>query len=191
MMNVSNEDTIISVMDAAKMLGVSNHDVQMWLESGVSQSWNVTGNNRVVYKDEKDGSIRRRKTSNPLILIVEDDHTIQTYYQAVFELLLYKPNIEFAINGLEGLLKVQELNPSLLITDIDMPGIDGMEMVESIRESGSHANIHTVFATALSEEHISERGPLPGNTRCYQKPLNLDTVKSILKQANINNYRTN
>jgi len=187
MEDTNQNDTIIGLSEAAKMLNVTKESVRLWIESDVSQIWSTSKNDREVYKDPKDGSIRRRKVSNPLILIVEDDVTMQSYYQVIFEFLLDKPNLEFAINGLEGLRKIKELKPKLLITDISMPGMDGLEMLDMLNDSDSTQSMQTVFITGLSKKQIKDNHSIPEDIDCYNKPLNIDDVKLILHNANIKN----
>lgn len=183
----NNTDTIIDISKAANILGVPKKSVQLWVESGVIQDWETHKNDRRIYINTKDGTIRHRSTANPLILIVEDDLSIQAYYQAIFELLLDKPNLEFAINGMEGLRKLQDLKPNLLMADINMPGMDGLEMLSLAHEKYSKEELHTVFITGLSKQQINKRDSIPKDINCYSKPLDIDTVKSILTAANISN----
>lgn len=187
MENTSSKDTIIDIIQAAKMLDVPAKSVKLWAESGVAQEWTTTKNNRQIYRDPEDGVIRRRKVNNPLILIVEDDLSMQAYYQAIFEFLLDKPNLEFAINGMEGFRKLRDLKPSLLMADINMPGMDGLEMMRLARENNTKENLHTIFITGLSKEQIDERDSIPDDIECYTKPLDIDTIKNILRNANISN----
>ena len=178
-------ENVVSTREAAKLLGVSVRSVQLWVESGALKAWKTAGNHRRIYLDSVNSLISQRQTLNPLILIVEDDKTIQTYYQALFETLLAKPNLIFAENGFEGMIKIGENNPSLLISDIDMPNMDGIEMVRSIHSSKKYAELPTVFVTALTKLQIAERGALPENIQCYTKPLGINSLREILNNAEI------
>jgi len=178
-------EEVISTREAAKMLGVSVRSVQLWVENGVLKAWKTAGNHRRIYLDSVNSLINHRETVNPLILIVEDDETVQTYYKALFEELLSKPNLLFAENGFSGLLKLGECKPALLMADIDMPNMDGIEMVRSIHNTENYINLPTVFVTALTEKQITKRGPLPKNIQCYSKPLGIDALREILNNADI------
>jgi len=178
-------EEVISTREAAKMLGVSVRSVQLWVESGVLKAWKTAGNHRRIYLDSVNSLINHRDTVNPLILIVEDDETVQAYYKALFEELLSKPNLLFAENGFDGLLKLGECKPALLMADIDMPNMDGIEMVRSIHSLENYTNLPTVFVTALTKKQIAKRGPLPKNIKCYSKPLDINSAREIFSNAKI------
>ena len=88
---------------------------------------------------------------------------------------------------MEGFRKLQDLKPSLLMADINMPGMDGLEMLRLARENNTKNNLHTVFITGLSKEQINERDSIPNDIECYSKPLDIDVIKTILRNANIFN----
>lgn len=54
-----------------------------------------------------------------------------------------------AANGVEGLAAVERYNPNLIITDVRMPKMDGIEMLTALREKGCHA--HVILLTAYSD----------------------------------------
>ena len=65
------------------------------------------------------------------ILLVDDDESIQLLYQEVLREAGYL--VESAFNGEEGLVKFKELDPDLVILDIQMPGLNGIEVLRQIK----------------------------------------------------------
>ena len=179
------EENVISTREAAKMLGVSVRSVQLWVESGLLRAWKTAGNHRRIYKDSVDTLIRERQSANSTVLIVEDDNTTQSYYEALFELTTRAVDLVFANNGFEGLVKLGELKPSLLLVDIDMPGMDGIEMIESIQEYESHRALNIAIVTGLNADALADKGPLPQDIPVYTKPLGLDSLKEIIAGTEI------
>ena len=66
------------------------------------------------------------------ILVVDDDALSREFLVEAISALGYKP-IE-AKNGQEALERAQSSNPDLVLTDLRMPGMDGMELVKKIRK---------------------------------------------------------
>lgn len=81
------------------------------------------------------------------VLVVEDEEMIRKgiVLTVNWEALDCKVVGE-AANGLEGLEAVKRLNPDLIITDIKMPQMDGIEMLQKIRELGN--NTHVIILSA-------------------------------------------
>ncbi len=67
------------------------------------------------------------------ILVVDDEPSMLRYLQTVLELDSYR--VSTASNGLEALDKVQRDSPDLVLLDMVMPGADGLETLQRIRES--------------------------------------------------------
>ncbi|MBI1206413.1 MAG: SpoIIE family protein phosphatase [Azospirillum sp.] len=65
--------------------------------------------------------------------------------------------IDFAVDGLDGLAKVESFRPDLVLLDVDMPNMDGLEMCRQLRRNASHAELPILFQTALDsdEEQVS------------------------------------
>ncbi len=85
------------------------------------------------------------------ILVIDDDEDI-------LELLIYnlkKENyeVESASNGLEGVEKAKTFLPDLILMDIMMPILDGIEAGKIIKTSEKLKHIHVVYLTARSEEY--------------------------------------
>ncbi len=82
----------------------------------------------------------------PRILVVDDDHDALDY----LEILLYKKyEIVTALNGFEALSKVKEELPSLVVTDIMMPVMDGVRLLNSLRRDASTKEIPVVAITSF------------------------------------------
>ena len=81
------------------------------------------------------------------VLIVEDEETIR---KGIVLTVNWKELdcevVGEASNGLEGLEAVRRLNPGLIITDIKMPQMDGIQMLEKLREAGN--NTHVIILSA-------------------------------------------
>lgn len=93
---------------------------------------------------------------NKSILIVEDSLITRAQLQRIIESDGYP--VTTATNGLEGLEKCKLSPPNLILTDIEMPLLDGFGMIQQIKQIESLKNIPIVVLTSLgSTEHI-ERG---------------------------------
>lgn len=77
--------------------------------------------------------VKRTRTGQPTILIVEDDEAICTLISRVLRNAFPAAHLEVANDGKEGLHKAWDLQPDLIITDLSMPNMDGVDLVRALR----------------------------------------------------------
>ena len=86
----------------------------------------------------------------PRILVVDDDNDTLD----LLEIVLYKKyEITAVSSGFEALAAVKDKPPSLVMTDIMMPGMDGIKLLSSLRGNPATAKTPVVAVTAFTEEH--------------------------------------
>ena len=82
------------------------------------------------------------------LLVVDDDPAVQTVLKTKLE-QTGRFEVLTAGGGQEALRKARELKPELVVTDIDMPDMDGGELAATLRETPATADISVVFLSAL------------------------------------------
>ena len=90
------------------------------------------------------------------ILIIEDDK----FLRELIAQKLFKEgyNIIEAIDGEEGIKKVKEEKPDLVLLDLILPGIDGFEVLSQIKEDPSLAQIPVIILSNLGQKEDVEKG---------------------------------
>ncbi len=117
---------------------------------------------------------------NPLILIVEDNSDLRHFLTLVLS-PFYK--VVEAANGKDGLKKAYEFIPDLIISDIIMPEMDGVEMVQVLKNELSTSHIPIILLTSLSSADNKLKGLAIGADDYITKPFNEDIL--LLKISNI------
>ena len=195
-----SEMELCSTRDAAKMLGTSLRTIQLWVDSGLLDAWKTVGGhrrikvesvkklleNRLVNKAARPPLPRhiQRGDAEPLsILVVEDDEDLLKLYRAHIFSWEVQVNLVTAPNGFHGLIKIGELTPDILITDLNMPGMDGFEMIRALRQSHSFDDLEVVVVTGLDSHEIESHGGLPPDIRIFGKPVPFGTLEKIALEA--------
>jgi len=83
-----------------------------------------------------------------------------------------------ADDGVEALDKFKELKPNLIITDIEMPNMDGMELVNEIRKVDTKVNI--IIISSLSNEQVKQTVKSDKFTEFVKKPMDKKIVQMLL-----------
>lgn len=112
------------------------------------------------------------------ILIAEDEEYNQMVVQAMIEILYPHVTMEIVANGVEALAKLQSGSFDLLLSDVDMPQMNGYELVTQMKELGME--IPKVCVTAFAISGDKEKLLMHGFERYISKPIDMDEMKSVL-----------
>lgn len=114
----------------------------------------------------------------PVILIVEDNEDFRFYLK---DNLRAHYKIVEAPDGKEGWKKVLSAHPALVVSDISMPHMDGIELCKKIRNDERTCQIPVILLTAMIGEQIELQGLQTGATDFVSKPCNYEVLLSKIK----------
>ncbi len=117
------------------------------------------------------------------ILLIDDDQLVLQSLGALLESRGYE--VEKARNGLEALEKAQALELGLVISDIRMPGMDGIEVVQRIREihkEKQHKPVPEILITGYADENTYLRALKLKITDYLYKPFEMDEFLEIIRK---------
>ncbi len=110
------------------------------------------------------------------ILIVEDDRHIVTLVRYVLEREGYQ--VQVARDGVEGLEVAREFRPDLVVLDLNMPRMDGVEMCRRLK---AEQNPLVIFLTVHTEREAMARGYRAGADDYMVKPFELEDLMVRIK----------
>ena len=121
------------------------------------------------------------------LLIVDDTETMRLYQQMLLTGQGYE--VEMASDGVEALAKISQNRPDLVLLDIMMPNMDGIECCRRIKESDETKDIKVVMVTTKSEYERVKEAFVAGCDDYITKPIDktelLTKVKDLLKFMNL------
>jgi two-component system, chemotaxis family, chemotaxis protein CheY len=103
------------------------------------------------------------------ILVVDDSSLVRLYYREALEKTGFA--IEEAINGIEAMEKVLAKAFDLVIVDINMPGMDGLTFLRTLRSAADVATIPVLMITTQAGEHDIENARMAGANFYLVKPV--------------------
>ncbi|AUB36384.1 DNA-binding response regulator, OmpR family, containings REC and winged-helix [Nostoc flagelliforme CCNUN1] len=116
------------------------------------------------------------------ILVVDDNPDLRTYVSEIFRRNGY--HVQTARNGSEGHSRAKEIIPSLIVTDLMMPLVSGLEMIQMIRQEEKLKGIPIILLTAKADEETRIEGTEHGADAYLAKPFNdrelLAEVRNLL-----------
>ncbi len=115
------------------------------------------------------------------ILLIEDNTEILDNTTEILTLEGF--NVLGANCGEQGLKMVMQHQPDLVISDIQMPGINGYDVLENIRSTEATKNIPFIFLTASAQKEDIEKGRLSGAHAYLTKPFSIDALLSAIQKV--------
>lgn len=181
-----------STDEAAKVLGVSLRTIRLWVESGALQAWKTPGGHRRITVRSLQKLVEERERVNrgspaapnpaaDTLLVVDDDTDMLRLYELHIPEWKLPLALEFAHDGFEALLKLGEQRTALLVTDLNMPGMDGFRMVRTLRANQHYRDLPIVVVTGMDRNSIEALG-LPRDIPVFQKPLAFAELRLAIEQ---------
>ncbi|CAN7430127.1 response regulator [Polaromonas sp. LjRoot131] len=175
---------------AAKLLGLSVATVQSLVEKGEIEAWKTLGGHRRIalqsinaYLAKNNPQLSRADTDPKhrlRVLMVEDDENTRELYRCQFEDWDLPVDCTFMPSALEAMMDIASMRPDLLITDLSMPGVDGIEMLKACKRNLQLSDMQIVVISGLAPEAVKARGGLPSEAHLLQKPINFDWLHGYI-----------
>ena len=128
------------------------------------------------------GEVKAEKKA-PTVLVVDDSFTARTLEKSILEVHGY--NVVVAIDGLEGLSKLRSEEIDLVISDIQMPRMDGLAMLQEMKRDERFARLPVILVTSMNHIDDQERGLALGADaylvkQRFDHQTLLETIKQLL-----------
>ena len=115
------------------------------------------------------------------ILIIEDQEPLGILYQSV--LRKFNHETTFTTTGEAGIEAALRDRPDLVILDLMLPGIPGVEVARRLQESGIFPEVPLIITTALDELEAQTIADSLNATAVLNKPFNIDSILSTVNGA--------
>jgi excisionase family DNA binding protein len=176
--------------EAAGMLGVTTRTIQLWSESGVLKAWKTAGGHRrfnqidiekvMSQLTQEVNEIADEKSLH--ILIIEDDDDLINLYKMTISQWDLPIILETAKDGFEALIQLGACKPDIVITDIKMPNIDGIQMLKTLAKMKLFSELTIIAVSGLSKAEVDQKGGLPEGIPLFEKPIPFDKIEKIVNQ---------
>ncbi|KQO83588.1 response regulator [Rhizobium sp. Leaf262] len=115
------------------------------------------------------------------ILTVDDSASIRMTTKIALTNAGYQ--VTEAVDGADGLNKAKGGSFDLIVTDLNMPNMNGLEMIEALRQSPAHTGIPIIFLTTESDADMKARAKAAGATGWVTKPFDPENLVKIVKKV--------
>ena len=172
--------TIYTTHEVSRLLHVNPRSVINWIEQDLLPSYRTPGGHRRIRHDDLLAFLRKHQIPTPAslvegkfnVLVVDDEPEIVELIRSFLE-RNGSYEISSASDGISALIEVGRVKPDLLILDIMIPGVDGVEVCRRIKEDSSNKTV----IIAVSGTSENERKVLQAGADSFMlKPVDLDKL---------------
>ncbi|MEN3324985.1 two-component regulator propeller domain-containing protein [Mariniflexile soesokkakense] len=137
-------------------------------------------------KNKRSVKLEKSGKEKPVVLIVEDNIEIQNYLK---EILMDNYTIIQAFNGEEGIASALKIFPDLIISDVMMPIMDGIEFTKKLKQNPNTSHIPIIILTARTSPKNKMEGFETGADEYVTKPFDDDLLKTRISNLLANRKR--
>jgi chemosensory pili system protein ChpA (sensor histidine kinase/response regulator) len=127
---------------------------------------------------------RRKRPRNPsqvpLVLVVDDSITVRRVTQRLLQREGYR--VALAVDGVQALERLREETPALMLSDIEMPRLDGFELARSLRASAQWKHIPIITISSRMAERYRQMAAEIGVNHYLGKPYGEEELLSLIRR---------
>lgn len=142
----------------AGLIGVSERTVANWIDRGHLDAHRTPGGHRRVSPDElvqflhaREMPVPKELQSERRVLIVEDDAQVARVLQSYLNPEITGYSVTWMADALSALMHIGHNKPHVVLLDILMPGMDGLEVCRKIRANPDLAEVRVIFVTGYTD----------------------------------------
>jgi excisionase family DNA binding protein len=193
-----------STIEVARRLGVSLQTVQRWVDAGRLTAWKTLGGHRRIEAASAERLFAEHESrlgpaepapaaapSAPVeaeaqagaaavrsALIVEDNELDRELLVQMLGRVRHGVRIETVADGFEALIAIGRSDPDILITDVHLPHMDGIEMLRRLSTETRPRQI--VAVSAFTADELPALRELPPGVRFLRKPIDVQRLAEVL-----------
>jgi CheY-like chemotaxis protein len=181
-----------STLDISRICHVDPVTIARWCDNGDIKCFRTPGGHRRVMHLDLIAFLRAQKIPMPQglegdgpmrVLIVDDDPDFVKTTRLQFREALPESVIESAEDGVEALLKIGADRPDVVLLDLLLPKMDGVEVCRRIKSNPKTAQVQIVAVTASTDKKRSEAALKAGVAACLVKPIRVAELLPLVRPA--------
>ncbi len=189
---------IYSALEVANICGVVNQTAINWIRNGYLKAFSTPGGQYRVYKDDLIEFLTTRGIRLPedllddqgaeadwnSVIVIDDDKVLNN---SIFEFLkknLPDYNMLQAYDGFTAGTMLVEKKPGYVILDIDLPGVNGKELLNRLKNDVTFGFPYVIVVTGLDDANLEEELSALDADKFCRKPVDLKDLLTYIQETN-------
>lgn len=181
--------------DISRLCEVSRMTVCRWIWQGILPASTTAGGHYrvrredlITFLEEQDYPIPSALLGSDLeearrILVIDDDESIRETLARMIASMPEEYEVATASSGYEAGVKMATFRPHLVILDIVMPGLDGLQVLQRIREEPLTANTRIIIFSSHISEEMENKLYEEGADYCLEKPSTPQEIQDTIRRV--------
>lgn len=194
-MSPTQKQRVYSALEVAKICGVVNQTVINWIRAGHLQASVTPGGQFRIYPENLKAFLDSKGMKVPeevqslvvptvnSILVVEDDRVYNDLLRAQLSRAFPEASLMSAYDGFEAGSTLGVHKPRVVVLDLNLPGVDGIELCRRIKEEPGFEQPLVIGITASNDPGLEAQLMGLGADAFFRKPFDLDVLVDVIKTS--------
>lgn len=183
-MSQSADRTHLTPNEVAALFSVSPVTVRQWSQKGLLEAETTAGGHRRYSREALVRFAASRGMRSPFaarerLLVVDDNRQFNDFLRVLFETECEGIEVASAYDGFEAGRLVQQFEPRVVLLDIMMPGLDGIEVCERLKADPLTNQIRVIGMTGHYSDELAHRMNAAGAETLLKKPFDSEQVLAL------------
>ena len=189
-------DSLLTSYQVGALLQVNPSSVNKWVKDGRIPAFRTPGGHRRIRAGDLVAFLNEHKMPVPnslaqasrrRMLIVDDDQRQLESMQRLLKPYADRLDVQLVNNGVDALVQVGAFKPHLVVLDVYMPTMDGLEVCRRLKAGSETQNINIIIASAELSAEVEKKALEAGAVRCLTKPID---IAQVLDQLGVSQQTT-
>lgn len=182
-------EALYTTHDISQLLQVDPSTVSKWIDRGILTAFRTPGGHRRVRSSDLRTFLIAHQMPIPdelgsgtiKLLVVDDEKPVLDAIKRAFKPFAEQVQLTTTSSGIEALLMVAELKPHGMLIDLNMPDLDGYEVVRRVKARKPLEGVRLITMTARDSADAQSESLKAGAVACLAKPLNPQQVLDLFR----------
>jgi CheY-like chemotaxis protein len=184
------QDSLLTSYEVGDILQVNPSSINKWVRDGLIQAFRTPGGHHRIRAGDLVSFLQNHKMPVPRrlvnaakkrLLVVDDDAKQLAAIARALKGQGHRIELRTVDNGIDALVQVGAFAPNVVVLDVFMPGLDGVEVCKHLKKMSETTDVKVVITSGQLTAKIEEEARAAGAARCLNKPLELEQLLEVLE----------
>ena len=182
-------ESLLTSYQVGSLLQVNPSSVNKWVKDGRIPAFRTPGGHRRIRAADLVAFLQKHSMPVPQslhnaakkrLLIVDDDPKQLSALERLFKAHRSRLEVRYASNGIDALVQVGAFQPQMVLLDVYMSELDGIEVCRRLKANPETEAMSVVIVTGQLTPEVEKSALEAGAHRCMHKPIDVETVLQVM-----------